>query len=83
MKSIPRNLINDGIYQVAYVEYKDDGNEKYSFIAVRSEEVTDFENSLKSDSFDPEQFGIVLESGKGQAPKIIKEKMFLLYKCKC
>lgn len=84
MRSIPRNLINDAIYRVSYVEYKDNETNKasYCYIAVKSVDIVAFENYLKKNIFDPEQFGIILESGDGTAPDIVKEKMLLLYDCK-
>ena len=82
MKTIPQNLIRDKIYCVNYIEYLgNEGLREYFYIAVRQDEMDKFKEALKKGNFDADQYGMVLEHGKGSAPDFVRDKMKMLYKC--
>ena len=80
MRTIPKKLIDDGIYFVNYIVYSTElDTRKFMFIAVRKEDMATFREAVKSGSFDPDDHGVIIEEGDGEAPAIVKEKMKLLY----
>lgn len=83
MRSIPRNLIKDQVYCVNYIVYLDDSNQQhYSYVAIKNSDMPEFQEAIKQESLDLNDFGIVLEEGEGEASDIIKDKMRHLYNCR-
>ncbi len=82
MRTIPQDLIRDKVYCVNYIEYIGETNaQEYFYIAVRQDEMDKFKTALEHGNFEADDYGLILEQGNGSAPKIIREKMKLLYKC--
>lgn len=82
MRNIPTNLIKDAVYCVNYLVYKNEnGAREYMYLATRQDQMRELQLAIKHGSFEAEDYGIVLEQGKGEAPDSIKEKMSILYKC--
>ena len=82
MKTIPIQLIKDAVYCVNYLVYKnDDGAREHLYLATRHDQMKSLQNAIRQGNFEAEDYGIVLEQGAGEASKIVKEKMQLLYKC--
>ena len=82
MKSIPRRLIDERTYLVNYLVYSNEnGVREYLYIAVRKDKMPEFQQAVKRGNFDAEEYGIILDHGKGEAPDDVKEKMKMLYKC--
>ena len=82
MRNIPSRLVKDKTYCVNYLVYKDEADkESYLYIAVRQDQMGDFQSALKSGNFDAEDYGIILEQGSGLASDDIKQKMKIMYNC--
>lgn len=41
----------------------------------------EFQAALKRGGFYPEDYGFILEHGKGEADELLKEKMWMQYRC--
>ena len=81
--NIPHRLIAEKAIYVNYVELQDGkGSTSYCYIAVRAKNMNMFKRSLKMPNFDPEDYGVIIESGEGKPSSYIKEQMKLLYDCK-
>lgn len=82
MKTLPTSLVKDKIYCVNYLVFTNkDGVKEYAYVAVRQDNMADFREAVKRGGFDLEDFGLVLEHGKGEASETTREKMRMLYKC--
>lgn len=82
MKTIPRNLIEDKTYCVNFLVFKNEhGEQEFIYIAVRSDNMAAFQEAVKHGNFDAEDYGSVLEYGKGEPSDHVKNKMKMLYKC--
>lgn len=82
MKTIPHNLIENKTYCVNYLVFLNDkGAREHLYIAVRRDEMPEFKQVVLRGNFDPEEYGVVLEYGRGDALPEIKEKMKMLYNC--
>ncbi len=58
-----------------------DGDEEFFYIAVRGSRMPSFKHALEEGGFFPEDYGFILEHGKGEASELLKEKMTLQYRC--
>ena len=82
MRNIPSYLIKDKTYCVNYILFQNEhGSTEFIYIAIRDDHMIEFQQAVKEGNFDAEDYGIILEHGKGEASDIIKQKMKLLYKC--
>jgi len=82
MKNIPSNLLDKQYVCVNYVVFENaNGDEEFFYIAVRGHRMPEFKRALKEGGFYPDDYGYILEHGKGQASEILKEKMALQYRC--
>lgn len=82
MRTIPRTLIDNDVYCVNYLVYSnDEGVREFIYVAVRQSDMEGFRRAIRLGNFDAEDYGVVLEHGKGEASDIIKQKMKLMYKC--
>lgn len=82
MKTIPKSLIDKKYICVNYVVFENaDGDEAFFYIAVRGSRMPEFVQALKEGGFFPEDFGYILEQGKGEASELLKEKMAMQYRC--
>ena len=82
MKNIPSNLLDKQYVCVNYVVFENaEGDEEFFYIAVRGHRMPEFKRALKEGGFYPDDYGYILEHGKGQASEILKEKMALQYRC--
>ena len=82
MRNIPRSLIDDEFFCVNYIVYLNDkGVRHFLYIAVRKVDMKEFKKTVKRGNFIAEDYGFVLEKGKGDAPDYLKEKMEIMYKC--
>ncbi len=82
MKIIPRDLIRDKIYCVNYLVYLNGkGDREFVYIAVRQDRMEEFKKAISHGNFDADDYGLVLEHGRGDASDILKEKMKMMYKC--
>lgn len=82
MRNIPTGLVKDKTYCVNYLVYKDEsGQNSYLYIAVRQDQMPEFQKAIKCGNFDAEDYGIVLEQGEGIASDDIKQKMRMMYNC--
>lgn len=81
-RHIPIQLINEESYCVNYIVYLNaDGEKEFVYLAVKKSNFLPFQKAVLAGSFDPDDFGIILESGKGEANPDLKERMRILYKC--
>lgn len=81
-RTIPQKLIKEAVYTVNYVEYLDTRNEKrFAYIAVRTEEVEAFRLALQKGNIPLDDYGVILEYGKGEASDLLRAKMEFQYKC--
>jgi hypothetical protein len=82
MRSIPHNLIADKTYCVNYLVYSNNNNARsFMYIAVRQDNMPEFQSAIRQGNFDAEDYGFILESGTGEASANIKNKMSMLYNC--
>ena len=82
MRNIPSYLIKDKTYCVNYIVFQNEhGSTEFLYIAVREDHMPEFKEAIKNGNFDAEDYGYILEHGKGEASNMVKEKMKLLYKC--
>lgn len=52
-----------------------EGVKMYAYVAVRADKLEEFMEAQRKGVFYPEDFGIVIESGAGEPPQEIREKM--------
>lgn len=52
-----------------------EGKRMYAYIGVRADRLEAFVEAQKSNVFYPEDFGIIIESGEGEPPPEVREKM--------
>ncbi len=52
-----------------------DGNPIYAYVAVRADKLEEFMEAQKSGMFYPEDYGVIVESGEGEPPEDVKERM--------
>ena len=82
MKSIPRDLVENHTYCVNYLVYLNENDQReHAYVAVRSDNMPAFQEAVTHGGFDPEDYGVVLEEGEGDASFFTKERMRMLYKC--
>ena len=55
--------------------------EEFFYIAVRGNRMPAFKRALEGGGFFPEDYGFILEQGKGEASELLKEKMSLQFGC--
>lgn len=69
------------IYSVSYIVYKNaDNQQEFAYIAHNSND--DFYNAIEKGSVNPEEYGIVIERGLGEASNTLKERMADLFSCR-
>lgn len=56
-------------------EDKDDGLPLFAYVAVRVDRIEEFMEAQSSDLFYPEDYGVIIESGKGKPSQEIRKKM--------
>lgn len=82
MRNIPVKLIKDEVYCVNYLVYRnEEGTREHIYLATRQDNMRFLQDAIRHGNFEAEDFGIILEQGKGEASEMTKEKMQLLYKC--
>ena len=82
MRNIPRNLIEDKTYCVNYLVFKNEyGVREFLYIVIREDKMSAFQEAVRRGNFDADDYGTVLERGKGEPTESIIAKMKLLYKC--
>lgn len=82
MRNLPISLIKDKLYFINYIVYKNEDDEtEYMYLAVRHDNLEHFKDAIKAGTFQAEDYGLILESGKGSASDDVKKKMQILYDC--
>lgn len=82
MRNLPISLIKDKLYFINYIVYTNQDEEiQYMYLAVRHDNLDGFKEAIKIGTFEAEDYGLILESGKGHACEDVKMKMKLLYNC--
>ena len=82
MRTLPTNLVKDAMYCVNYLVYLNEtGAREFVYLATRQDQMKDLQAAIRQGGFDAEDFGVILEQGRGEASDITKEKMQMLYKC--
>ncbi len=56
-----------------------DGNPIFAYVAVRADKLESFMAAQKSETFYPEDYGMIIESGEGEPSDEVKERMRLEY----
>lgn len=51
------------------------GERIYAYVAVRADKLEEFMEAQKSDTFYPEEHGVIVESGMGEPNEEVREKM--------
>lgn len=52
-----------------------DGEPIYAYVGVRADKMDAFMEAQKNDTFFPEDYGVIIESGEGEPSDEVKEKM--------
>lgn len=82
MRTIPTSLIDKQYVCVNYVVFENaKGEEEFFYIAVRGHRMPEFKRALREGGFYPDDYGYIIEQGKGEASDLLKEKMALQYRC--
>src|SRR5688572_8218775 len=59
---------------------EDADNQKiFAYVAIRADKLEEFMTAQKTGAFSPEEFGVVIESGRGEPSDEIKQKMTTEY----
>jgi hypothetical protein len=82
MKQIPNHLISDKVYSVNLISYTDpNGYRRFVYLAVRQDKMVQFRDALTRGELETDDFGLILEEGKGEPSDLLKAKMEFLYGC--
>jgi len=82
MRTIPTSLVKQKLYCVNYIVYKDESdNQGFLYLATRQDKMPDLQEAIKRGNFEAEDYGIILEHGKGESPPEVQQKMQILYNC--
>jgi len=52
-----------------------DGGAIYAYVAVRADKLEEFMAAQKAGTFYPEDYGVIVESGEGEPPEDVRERM--------
>lgn len=47
----------------------------YAYVAVRADRLQEFMDAQKTDTFYPEDYGVIVEAGEGEPDDVVREKM--------